>query len=164
MHYAIRLLKCLFCRKHIAYRVLPIQHTTVNFSKCNVPFRHNVWIKPLYNNNNQLAFLMGISHQVLPLPPLHINNNYNYDFLILELDDLPYGVVLTTCCSPYLVKFANKAWLVLCGYELKDILDKTFFVIQGTGEENKKMARQFKNKINTSLLSWKTIIMGLFNP
>lgn len=112
---------------------------------------------------------MGISHFDFNVPPLHINpHSLDYISLIQELDHLPFSIVLTTSCSPFLIKFANKQWLALSGHELSDVLDKTFSVIQGKGIENTTTAVQFKNKVTASLHIWKLtlsmIVLSLVSP
>jgi hypothetical protein len=132
-----------------------LHHTIVNFSKCNVPFRNTLLIKPLFNNDDQLAFLMGISYPNIDDPPLHITPSLlHYDKLISEFDELSFSIVLTTCSSPFLIKFANKHWLALSGYKLDDVLGKTFGLIQGTSVDNAKASKQFKNKILLALAEW----------
>lgn len=170
----IRLLKCIFCQKKIffkmdrvasedadeTYGISPnekmLKHTIVNFTRCNVPFRHTILIKPIYNEINQLVFLMGISHQTADCPPVHITSDgFDYEYL----DNLPLSIVLTTCFSPFLIKFANKQWLTSCGYKLIDVIDKTFSIIQGNGDENKIATQRFKRRINSSLIVWKSVMM-----
>ena len=156
----LRFLKCFFCQNNDLQIIIPdekyMQYTIVNFSKCNVPFRHTVLIKPIHDHDNRIAFLMGISHFDFNLPPLHINpQSLDYISLIQELDHLPFSIVLTTSYSPFLIKFANKQWLAQCGYELSDVLHKTFSVIQGKEIENNHTALQFKNKVTASLNIWK---------
>ena len=112
---------------------------------------------------NQLVFLMGISHQNADNPPLYITpDGYDFDSLINELDNLPLSTVLTTCFSPFLIKFANKQWLNSCGYKLIDVIDKTFSIIQGNGADNKTATQLFKHRINSSISGWKLVLCMMF--
>jgi hypothetical protein len=170
----VRLLKCIFNQPNICFKtygVTPSNETpginhpqvmhqsVVNFSKTGVPFKHTILIRQLYNDNDQLAFLMGISYYDILDPPLHIPPNFkNYDDLISELDLYPFSIVLTTISSPFLIKFVNKQWETMCGYKSVDVINKTFSVIQGPGPENAKATAHFKNSVTRSLASWRLML------
>ena len=170
----VRLLKCLLKPKKICFNAYGVTHvdekhgintqqvmyqSVVNFTKIGVPFRNTVLIRPLYNECDQLSFLMGISYNDILDPPLHIQPTYTtWDDVIAELGGLPFSIVLTTCSAPFIIKYVNNQWESMCGYKSVDVLDKTFSVIQGNNPENINSTKQFKKGVTMSLASWRLML------
>ena len=79
-----------------------VQHTSINFSKRNVPFQNKILIKPLYNNQNQLMYMMGITYN--NIPPIHITLfSQNLNKIKDEMECLPFACSLTTPVAPFRV-------------------------------------------------------------
>ena len=128
-----------------------LEYTLLNFSRMNVPFRNKITISPLYNKNNRLVYLMGVSYSKnelsccthIPIIPI------SRDFVELtnELDLLPAAISLTTTFSPFLIQYVNAEWQSLCGYKLSDVLGKTFKCLQGLDKKSCKSAFQIRCEI-----------------
>jgi hypothetical protein len=137
-----------------------VQHTSINFTKRNVPFTNKLLIKPLYTNkNNQLAYLMGITYN--DMPPTHVSIfSTALNEIIDELECLPFAISLTTPTPPFKILHVNTQWVSLCGYSLQDMLGNTFAKIQGNSVACKTDTSLFKSKILKTMLS---IILSLFS-
>ena len=130
-----------------------VYYTILNFSKTGVPFRNTLLIRPLYNSCDQIVFLMGVTYLKADCPPLHINPVVlNFDDLIYEVDNLPFGIVLTTPIAPFTIHFVNKKWEAMCGYKQADVVGKTFRFLQERCDN--KDAIKLKNKILLNLASF----------
>ena len=128
-----------------------ITHISINFTKRNVPFRHTIIIKPLYNNLNKISYLIGITDNN-NLPDINILPILDdYDILISELEYLPYPIVLTTFFSPFIIKYVNREWSLLCGYSLDEAIGNTFSIIKGRSKECIDDTNNFRNEILSKL-------------
>jgi hypothetical protein len=104
-----------------------LEYTLLNFSKMNVPFRNRIIISPLYNENNQLVYLMGVSYNKKEFSPTNvIPTSIDFVELTHELDLLNAAISLTTPFSPFIIQYVNTEWQSLCGYKLGDVEGKTF--------------------------------------
>ena len=139
----VRLLKCIFKAKKTCFKIYGVRPGNDAYEI----------------NNDKLSFLIGISYNDILNPPLHIQPKLlNCDDLMSELDLIPFAIVLTTCSSPFLIKYVNKQWESMCGYKSVDVIDKTFSVIQGNNPENVNTTKQFKNSVTMSLASWRLML------
>jgi hypothetical protein len=138
---------------------LYVQHTSINFTKRNVPFTNKLLIKPLYDNHAKLTYLMGITYN--DMPPTHVTIfSTALNKIIDEIEGLPFAISLTTPTPPFNVLYVNTQWVSLCGYSLQDMVGNTFSKIQGYSVANLADATVFKYKILKTMIS---IICSLFS-
>jgi len=72
-----------------------VKHTSINFTKRNVPFTNKLLIKPLYDNHHKLTYLMGITYH--DMPPTHVTIfSTALNDIIYDLECLPFAISLTT--------------------------------------------------------------------
>ena len=137
-----------------------VQHTSINFTKRNVPFTNKIVVKPLYNNkNNQLMYMLGITYN--DIPPIHITLfSQNLNEIKDEMECLPFACLLTTPVAPFSILHVNTQWVSLCGYSLQEMAGNTFKPIKGTRADYQEDAAFFKSKILTTMIS---IILGLIS-
>jgi len=136
-----------------------LQHTSINFTKRNVPFTNKLLIKPLYDNHDKLTYLMGITYNAMP--PRHIPIfSKNLNDIIYEMECLPFAISLTTPTPPFNIIHVNTQWVSLCGYSLQEMLGNTFSNIQGNSVACKIDAAFFKSKIMKTMIS---LILSLFS-
>jgi hypothetical protein len=115
-----------------------VQHTSINFTKRNVPFTNKLHIKPLYDSHKKLTYLMGITYK--DTPPLHITMfSQNLNEIIAEMECLPFAISLTTPTPPFNIIHVNTQWVSLCGYSLQEMEGNTFSNVQGNSVACKKM-------------------------
>jgi len=161
VNFAIRsLLKKNQCCIDNSYIIVPdytntddwsLEYTFLNFSKMNVPFRNRIIISPLYNKDNQLIYLMGITYD--KRDPLYCASTPILPVLRelielkQELDPLPAAISLTTHFPPFIIKYVNPKWESLCGYKLSDVEGKTFKILQGRDKQAVQNALQIKREI-----------------
>ena len=128
-----------------------ITHISINFTKRNVPFPNKLIIKPLYNNLNKIIYLIGITDNN-NLPPINIVPILDdYDILISKLEYLSFPIVLTTSSSPFIIKYVNREWSLLCGYSLDEAVGNTFRIIKGSSKECIDDTNNFRNEILSKL-------------
>ena len=128
-----------------------VQHTSINFSKRNVPFQNKILIKPIYNNN-QLMYLMGITYN--NTPPINITLfSQNLHEIKDEMDCLPFACSVTNPVAPFKILYVNTQWVSLCGYSLQEMFDNTFEKIQGKNVVCREDASYFKSKILKTMIS-----------
>jgi len=108
-----------------------VYHTSTNFTKRNVPFTNKLLIKPLYNNDQQLAYLMGITYN--DMPPTHVSIvSKKVNEITDEMECFPFAISLLNPISPFNIIYVNTQWVSLCGYNLQEMVGHTFKNIQGT--------------------------------
>ena len=128
-----------------------VYHTTINFSKCNVPFRNTFIIKPIYNDQNTLMCLMSMTYNS-PSPPIHILPKFGtFDQILEAIKQLSGVISLTSPSSPFIIKYVSPEWCSLCGYTSHEIIGSTFKIIQGHTVDDKDDALYLKQKIQTQL-------------
>ena len=129
-----------------------IQHTSINFTKRNVPFTNKLLIKPLYDNHDKLTYLMGITYN--DVPPTHVTLfSTALNEIIDEMECLPFAISLTTPNPPFNILHVNTQWVSLCGYSLQEMVGNTFKNIQGYSVANIADAALFKSKILKTMIS-----------
>jgi hypothetical protein len=122
-------------------------HTTINFSKCGVPFRNTFIIKPIYNDQNTLMCLMGITYN-FSSPPINILPKFStFDQTLEAIKQLSGVISLTSPSSPFIIKYVSPEWCSLCGYNLTEAVGSTFKIIQGSQIDDKEDASYLKQKI-----------------
>ena len=128
-----------------------VYHTTINFSKCNVPFRNTFIIKPIYNTHNRLMCLMSITYNSSS-PPIHILPKFStFDQILDAIKQLSDVIALTTPSSPFIIKCVSPEWCSLCGYTSQEAVGSTFKIIQGSQIDDKEDALYLKQKIYSNL-------------
>jgi hypothetical protein len=128
-----------------------VYHTTINFSKCNVPFRNTFIVKPIYNTHNKLIYLMSIAYKSCS-PPIHILPKFStFDQILNVIKQLSSAITLTTPSSPFIIKYVSPEWCVLSGYTSQEVIGSTFKIIQGHTVDDKDDALHLKQKILSKL-------------
>lgn len=128
-----------------------VYHTTINFSKCNVPFRNIFIIKPIYNTHNTLMYLMSVSYDYLS-PPIHTLPKFDTSAQFLKaIKHLSSVITVTNPSRPFVIKYVSPEWCVLTGYSLNEAIGSTFKIIQGHTVDDKDDALYLKQKIQTQL-------------
>jgi hypothetical protein len=136
-----------------------VQHTSINFTKRYVPFTHKLVIKPIYDNNNQLMYLMGITYN--NIPPINVTLfSQNLNEIKDEMECLTFACSLTKPVVPFNIVHVNTKWVALCGYSSQEMLDNTFKHIKGRSVVCQKDAAVFKSKILTTMIC---IILGIMS-
>ena len=130
-----------------------VQHTSINFTKRNVPFQNKIVIKPLYNNkNNQLMYMLGITYY--DVPPIHITIfSQNLNEIKNEMECLPFACSLTNPVAPFSIIHVNTQWVSLCGYSLQEMVGNTFKNIKGKSVACQEDTAFFKSKILSTMIS-----------
>ena len=145
--------------KHVFFRcnnpVTPVDwnvhHTSINFTKRNVPFTNKLVIKPLYNNTNQLMYMLGITYN--DVPPIHITIlSQNLNEIKHDMDCFPFACSLTKPVSPFNIIHVNTHWTSLCGYSSQDMLDQTFKNIKG---KYKSIFYEYNHYVHTYNITYK---------
>ena len=152
----LRYIKHMFfsCNNTVTPTDWNVQHTSVNFTKRNVPFTNKLIIKPIYDNNNKLMYLMGITYN--NIPPVNVTLfSQNLNEIICEMECLTFACSLTKPASPFNIIHVNTQWVSLSGYSSQEMLDQTFKNIQGRSVVCQKDAAVFKSKILTTIISIK---------
>lgn len=163
----VRYVKQVFFKKPAGYCKNPVtpvdwnvQHTSINFTKRNVPFQHKLVIKPLYNNkNDQLMYMLGITYY--DIPPIHITIfSQNLNEIKHEMECLPFACSLTNPVAPFSIIHVNTQWVSLCGYSLQEMVGNTFKNIKGKRADYQEDTAFFKSKILSTMLC---IILGIIS-
>jgi hypothetical protein len=146
------------CNNQVNPKGLHVHHTSINFTKCNVPFTNKMLIKPLYNNN-QIMYLMGITYN--DIPPIHITIfSQNLNEIKDEMECLPFACSLTNPIAPFNIIHVNAQWVSLSGYSLQEVVGNTFKMVQGTSLVCREDVAVFKSKILSIMTS---IILGIIS-
>lgn len=142
------------CRNNPQLRyVKNVQHTSINFTKRNVPFTNRLLIKPLYDKSHNIIHIMCITYN-------RVDDMPHTDTIILsqklleikqELEWLPYAISLTTPMWPFLIQHVNNKWCELTGYSVHEMVGNTFINIQGSSAFYKNDALLLQQKMASIL-------------
>lgn len=155
----VRYVKHVCCNNQVKPMDWHVQHTSVNFTKRNVPFTNRLLVKPIYDNTSQLMYLMGITYN--NMPPTHISLfSHNLNEIKDEMECFPFACSLTKPTAPFNIVHVNTQWVSLCGYSLQEMVGNTFKNIQGKSTVYQEDAAVFTSKIMTTMIS---IILGIIS-